>query len=251
LQISHRPHGKLTFCSLLAGRWCRSLWRHSDHLIVHHQWEHSWLGARSSSKVPIAQWETHVLLLVCRAAVSMFIVAQYQLSTPKCIPTKLPMCALVFKVPIAPMGRMLTRLPAQRLSLAQLRLTLWSTTVGTCRRDLKFSHCPNGKIADVLALTHFCTTAADAPVNYRLYVPQRPSMFPIAPMGDSRFARFLQGGGVYVYSGTVTISSCIISGNTASAVRAHVQNFPSPRWETHVCFCWLCRVVVSMSILAQ
>ena len=35
------PNGRLTFCSLLAGRWCRSLWRLSDHLIVHHQWEHS------------------------------------------------------------------------------------------------------------------------------------------------------------------------------------------------------------------
>jgi hypothetical protein len=38
---SHCPHGRLTFRSLLAGWWCRSLWRHSDHLIVHHQWEHS------------------------------------------------------------------------------------------------------------------------------------------------------------------------------------------------------------------
>ena len=50
----HRPYGKLTFCSLLAGRWCRSLWRHSDHLFVHHQWEYSFFCARSSSKVPNA-----------------------------------------------------------------------------------------------------------------------------------------------------------------------------------------------------
>jgi hypothetical protein len=51
---SHGPYGKLTFCSLLAGRWCRSLWRHSDHLIVHHQWEHSYICACSCSKFPIA-----------------------------------------------------------------------------------------------------------------------------------------------------------------------------------------------------
>ena len=39
------------------------------------------------------------------------------------------------------------------------------------------------------------------------------------------------GGGVYVSGGTVTFSSCTITGNTATAVRAHAQNFPSPRWE--------------------
>jgi hypothetical protein len=70
--------------SLFAGWWCLCLFRHSDHLIVHHQWEHSWLCARSSSKVPIA-----------------------------------------------PMGKLLTRLP--RLSLAQLRPMLRSTTECTCR----------------------------------------------------------------------------------------------------------------------
>jgi hypothetical protein len=90
-------------------------------------------------------------------------------------------------VPIAPMGKMLTRLP--RLSLAQLRLTLRSTTVCTCRRGLNFSHRPHGKIADALASTLACTTAADAPVNYSVhltdvYVPQRPEMFPSPPWED-------------------------------------------------------------------
>jgi hypothetical protein len=51
-------------------------------------------------------------------------------------------------------------------------------------------------------------------------------------MGDSPFARCLQGGGVYVGGGTVAISSCTISENTASGVRAHDQNFPSPQWES-------------------
>ena len=108
------------------------------------------------------------------------------------------------------MGKLLTCLP--RLSLAQLRPTLWSTIVlCMCRRDLYFpiapmgklltclprltlanceyfgqynvvratetlktSHRPDGQVADVLASTLAHTTAADAPVNYRLlYVPQR------------------------------------------------------------------------------
>jgi hypothetical protein len=54
LESSHRPDGRLTLCSLFAGRRCRSLWRHSGHHIVHHQWEYSYLCACSCSKVPIA-----------------------------------------------------------------------------------------------------------------------------------------------------------------------------------------------------
>ena len=47
------PHATLTFCSLFAGRcWCLCPGWHSGHLIVHHQWEHSFLCARSSPKVP-------------------------------------------------------------------------------------------------------------------------------------------------------------------------------------------------------
>ena len=42
----------------------------------------------------------------------------------------------------------------------------------------------------------------------------------------------LQGGGVRIYSGTVTFSLCTITGNTAGYVRAHAQKFPSPRWES-------------------
>jgi hypothetical protein len=39
-------------------------------------------------------------------------------------------------------------------------------------------HRPDGKTADRLASTHACTTAADAPANYSLYVPQRPEISP-------------------------------------------------------------------------
>jgi hypothetical protein len=88
LQFSQRPNGKLTFCSLLAGRRCLCQFRrHSDHLIVHHQWEYSFLCAR----------------------------------------------ALI----------------------------------------LKSSQCPDGKIADALALILACATAYDASVNYRGCVLQR------------------------------------------------------------------------------
>ena len=36
----------------------------------------------------------------------------------------------------------------------------------------------------------------------------------------------LQGGGVRIYSGTVSFSLCTITGNTAYYVRAHAQKFP-------------------------
>jgi hypothetical protein len=52
------------------------------------------------------------------------------------------------------------------------------------------------------------------------------------PMGDSCFAFCLQGGGVYVGGGTVTISSCTISENKADYVHAHAQKFPLPQWES-------------------
>jgi hypothetical protein len=48
----------------------------------------------------------------------------------------------------------------------------------------------------------------------------------------------------------VAISSCTISDNTANAVRAHAQNFPSPLWETQVLLL-VCREAVSLSILSQ
>jgi len=66
------------------------------------------------------------------------------------------------------------------------------------------------------------------------------------PMGDSSFARCLQGGGVYVGGGTVAISSCNITGITA--VRAHAQKFPSPRWDFHMC---LARCLQGGSVFVQ
>jgi hypothetical protein len=261
------------------------------------------------------------------------------------------MCTLTLKSAHCPMGKWLTCF--SRLTHAQLR-TLRSTTGCACHRDLaKFPSPPHGKMADmpkstlifhfgrylvlirdlyvpatpanfqfeefadVLASTHACTTAANAPVDYSLYVLQRPEVFPsppwethvlllslfaggrcpcpvwhghdnvfldlreysykcaclcstfpivqmgtwltnpkstlmthlsiwidiwfirelympatpanfpscklpIAPMGDSCFAHCLQGGGVRVWTGTVTITSSSIYGNSAQNVHAHV-----------------------------
>jgi hypothetical protein len=47
-------------------------------------------------------------------------------------------------------------------------------------------------------------------------------------MGDSRFARCLQGGGVFVnrIGGTVSIVNSQVYSNQATYVRAHAQEFP-------------------------
>ena len=121
----------------------------------------------------------------------------------------------------------------------------------------------------MLASTHAHTTAADASINYRRYVPQRDFKFPrcpdgiiayvlascldsllaivinllfhqgnvraaetcnfpIAPMGNSPFARCLQGGGVAVYGGSVSIVNSQIYSNSANGVRARVRNSHHP-----------------------
>jgi len=206
-----------------------------------------------------------------------------------------PFGKVVQKAPMAPMGRLLTRLP--RLTLAQLR-TLWSTAVGTCCRDLAmfpsprwethgFAHCLQGGGVNVgggtVTLSSCTITGNTAYVRAHAQIPHRPDggKIPHAPMGKwltclprltlaqlrtlrsttggacskdleklckrfpsppgrLTFACCLQGGGVYVYSGTVTITSSSIYGNTATfVVRAHAQNFPSSRGETQLTFCSL------------
>ena len=52
---------------------------------------------------------------------------------------------------------------------------------GTCKPCLQIprmqtSQCPDGKGADALALTLACTTATDASVNYRMYVPDAETL---------------------------------------------------------------------------
>ncbi len=82
---------------------------------------------------------------------------------------------------------------------------------------LKISHRPDGKIAIALASTLACTTAGLTLRSTTVCTCRRYLQFPIAPMGVSRFACCLQGGGVAVWGGTVTIDSCTITGNTVSS----------------------------------
>ena len=98
------------------------------------------------------------------------------------------MCVLTLKVPIAPMG-----IPADlpnRLSSFNLDRYLVLSGKCTCQPRLQL---------------------------------------PIAPMGFSHVLRVcLQGGGVMVWGDTVSFSSCTITGNTASGVRAHAQTSHRP-----------------------
>ena len=62
------------------------------------------------------------------------------------------------------MGKWLTCL--RRLTLAQLRPTLWPTSERTCRRDIEFSHRPDGELADISYLyfdprLHNCGRCSD------------------------------------------------------------------------------------------
>ena len=96
----------------------------------------------------------------------------------------------------------------------------------------KTSHRPGGKMADMPKSTLiFCVGLIFGSIR-DMYVPATPANFP-SPRWDFHMSRALcfQGGGVRVESGTVSFSSCTITGNSAGYVRAHVLNFPSPRWE--------------------
>ncbi len=100
---------------------------------------------------------------------------------------------------------------------------------------LKSSHRPHGRLTCCLLLAGRWCLRLFWHGQYNVFLDLREysllcvcscSKVPNAPMGNSRFARCLQGGGVLVYSGTVTITSSEIYGNTAGNVRAHLQKFP-------------------------
>ena len=112
--------------------------------------------------------------------------------------------------------------------------TITGNTASGVRAHAQTSHRPNGENADALAdaldsRLHNCKRRFGQPQSVRAV---ETSKVPIAPMGFSHVLRVcLQGGGVYTSTGTVSFSSCTITGNSASSVRAHVRKFPSPRWE--------------------
>ena len=115
------------------------------------------------------------------------------------------------KLPIAPMGKLLTRL---------LRLSLCTTGNASVNYSL-----------------------------YVPQRPSKVSIAPMGFSHVLRLC--LQGGGVYISSSTVSFSSCTITGNTAAYVRAHAQKFPSPRWEFHRFRACACRAAVCTSTVPQ
>jgi hypothetical protein len=72
------------------------------------------------------------------------------------------------------------------------------------------------------------------------------SKFPIAPMGVSRFARCLQGGGVAVLGGTVSIVNSQIYSNTATQ---YIQVRASHACKLPIASMGKCLIDMSISIL--
>ena len=64
----------------------------------------------------------------------------------------------------------------------------------------KSSHCPMGKMLTRLLRLSLCTTG-NASVNYSMYVPQRPSKVPIAPMGKCLTLMGFSHASCFVLSG--------------------------------------------------
>jgi hypothetical protein len=159
-------------------------------------------------------------------------------------------------LPIAPMGKSLTCLPSRFHNCERFGQLQWVRATETLKTSLR----PDGRLTfcSLFAGRRCCRLGwhSDHLIvhdqwEHRKRGAHSCSKFPIAPMGDSCFAHCLQGGGVSVYSGTVTITSSSIYGNTASAVRDQVQKFPSPPWETYVLLVACRAVAVSLSGMAQ
>ena len=103
---------------------------------------------------------------------------------------------------------------------------------------------PDGKIADEHASTHDCTTAADAPVNYRMYVQQRT--LKTSHRLDGKIADALASTLAYT-----TVANAPVNYSLMYVHQSLTQNFPSPRRDFHmVCAC-ACRAVVCSSSVAR
>jgi hypothetical protein len=218
------PRWDLTcFAIVLSGRRCFHQQWHSDLVIMHHHWQHSWIRACSRLKFLIT-------LMLDMLALTHACKCFGQLQGVRAAET--------LKTSHRPHGKIADVLaPTHACTTA-------NTSVNYRRyvpqRYLKTSHCPNGKLMFCSLLAgrwclcrewHGDLLIVHNHWQHSCYCACSHSIFPIAPMGNSRFALCLQGGGVYVGGGTVTISSCTISGNTAPYVRAHPQKFPMPPWE--------------------
>ena len=122
--------------------------------------------------------------------------------------------------------------------------TITGNTATSVRAHAQNFPSPDGKISNVLALTHACTSAANAaPVDYRGCVPQRPSKVPIAPWethlcslftGRRCLCRWRHGDLLIVQHQWEPSFLCA----------PHAQNFPSPRWNFHLFCACACRAAV-------
>ena len=110
-----------------------------------------------------------------------------------------------------------------------------------CVLTLKSSHRPDGKVADMLALTHACTTAANASVNFRMYVPQRTLKTFHRPDGKITDVLAL----------THACTTANASVNYSRYVGQRPEKFPSPRWEFHMFCACACRAAVCTSKVAR
>jgi hypothetical protein len=149
------------------------------------------------------------------------------------------------KVPIAPIGKWLTC--PNRLPSFNWDPSLVLPGKCSCQPRLQTSHPPHGRLTCCLLFAGrrcLCLFRLFRHGHNHVFLDHWQhsfwisacscSKFPIAPMGDSRVACCLQGGGVYfyiVYGGTVSIVNSQIYSNTANGVRANAQKFPLPRWE--------------------
>ena len=207
---------------MLAGRRCVHQQWHGELLIVHHHRQHSllWVWRRCVHQ----QWHGELLIMHHHGQQSSLLVAWRR-------------CPCLF------------RHRHNDVLLDHRQHSFW---IGACSCS-KLPITPMEKmLTRLLALILACATATDASVNFSRYVPHRPSKVPIAPMGFSHILRVcLQGGGVFVNSGTVTFSSCTITGNSAQSVRAHAQKFPSPRWDFHMLCAYARRAAVSLFGVAR
>ena len=189
---------------------------------------------------PSPSWETHVLLVVCRVAVSPSGVALWPYRRAPSVGILLPMCALTLESSHRPDRKVIADVLAPTHACTTANASR-STTVCTCHRDLAISHRPHGKVADALASTHASTTVAHSPVNYRGYVRQRPETFPSPSMGTLLTRLPL----------LTLLHNCKRFGQLQGMVRAaETLKVPIASCDTHVLLV-VCREVVSISSLAQ
>ena len=125
--------------------------------------------------------------------------------------------------------------------LAQLRLTLWSTTVCTCRRDLQKFPSPLWEFLLTCPIDSHLSIRIDI-WFYQGYVrASHTCKLPIAPMGKwlTCLPRL-----------TLAQLRTLLS-TTVGTCHRDLENFPSPRWDFHMFCACACRAAVSLSTAAR